>query len=214
MLSAPLASSQTVQQQISELQEALAAQKAQLEAQQKLLEQQSAVIDELRRQTAAQAVAAESSATSLSQVQKSLLESKLQGQELAHVSMNEGRPRIESADDRSSIALRAIVQLDAAHHDQAPQGPLETDFRRGSVGGAGNRETIAASDLSNGIYFRRARFGVEGAFTPDFDYRFITEFGGAGAEGPTRINDAWISYNGFAPFRILFGATSPPRQHG
>ena len=41
-------------------------------------------------------------------------------------------------------------------------------------------------------------------------YRFVEEFGGSGTEGPTRINDAWISYTGFAPFTIQMGAFSPP----
>jgi phosphate-selective porin OprO/OprP len=35
------------------------------------------------------------------------------------------------------------------------------------------------------------------------------ELGGAGTEGPTRINDAWIAYSGFGPFRLQLGAFSP-----
>src|SRR5262249_28028238 len=66
-----------------------------------------------------------------------------------------------------------------------------------------------ARDLSDGTYFRRARFGFEGTIARDFSYKFITEFGGAGTEGPARINDAWIAYSGFAPFTIQFGAFSP-----
>src|SRR5262249_43585311 len=43
-----------------------------------------------------------------------------------------------------------------------------------------------------------------------FQYKFIYEFGGsAGTEGPARINDAWVAYNGFAPFSIQIGAGAP-----
>ena len=43
----------------------------------------------------------------------------------------------------------------------------------------------------------------------DFNFRFIGEFGGSGTEGPTRINDAWINYTGFAPFTLQLGAFTP-----
>jgi phosphate-selective porin OprO and OprP len=40
--------------------------------------------------------------------------------------------------------------------------------------------------------------------------RLPAELGGSGTEGPTRINDFWIGYTGFAPFTIQVGAFSPP----
>ena len=120
-----------------------------------------------------------------------------------------GRPTFTSADGRSSLAIRANVQMDAAHYDQSSAGPLSADFRRGSVGATANRENNAAQDLSNGAYFRRARLGVEGVIARDFNYRLLLELGGAGTEGPTRINDAWFSYTGFAPFGIQVGAFAP-----
>jgi phosphate-selective porin OprO/OprP len=176
----------SVQQQLDELQKAVAAQKAQIEAQQRLLEQQSALIEKLQQQTQAPA------------------------QDSPKVSMSNGRPTITSADGHSSASLRAVVQFDMASYQDGTQGSLATDYRRGSVGATGNRETNAASDFSNGAYFRRARMGFEGSFTRDFDYRLMLELGGSGTEGPTRINDAWIAYTGFAPFRIQLGAFSPP----
>ena len=123
--------------------------------------------------------------------------------------MNANRPSITSADGRSSIAVRANVQLDMAHYDQARAGPPETDFRRGSVG-ANSRENDSARDLSDGAYFRRARIGVEGVIARDFGYRFLAEFGGSGTEGPVRINDAYLAYTGLAPFTFQLGAFSPP----
>jgi phosphate-selective porin OprO/OprP len=95
-------------------------------------------------------------------------------------------------------------------YGESPAGPLTTDFRRGSVGNVPNRENTAARDFSDGFYFRRARFGVEGTIARDFNYRLLLELGGSGTEGPTRINDAWIAYNGFAPFSFQLGAFSPP----
>src|SRR5262249_60774634 len=115
---------------------------------------------------------------------------------------------ISTADGRSSLSLRAVVQMDAAHYEQDDEKPLTIDFRRGSVG-ANQREVTSARDLSDGAYFRRARTGVEGTFAEDFNYRFLAEFGGSGTEGPARINDAWISYVGIAPFAFQVGAFSP-----
>ncbi|HEU4781330.1 MAG TPA: porin [Steroidobacteraceae bacterium] len=94
-------------------------------------------------------------------------------------------------------------------YSEDKEGPLATDYRRGSVGAAANRENNAARDFSDGFYFRRARFGVEGTFARDFNYRLLLELGGSGTEGPTRINDAWVGYTGFAPFTFLLGAFSP-----
>ena len=102
------------------------------------------------------------------------------------------------------------MQLDGALYGEDEEGPLATDFRRGSVGGLPNRENNAARDFSDGFYFRRARFGVEGTIARDFNYRLLLELGGSGTEGPTRINDAWIAYTGFAPFTFQLGAFSPP----
>lgn len=199
------AESPSVQQQLAELQQALEAQKAQLAEQQKMLEQQAALIEQLRQQSATTA----STAQAVAGLQKSTSEAKLKAQDAAHVSMTAGRPTIASADGRTSISLRGVVQLDAARHSADTEGPLATDFRRGSVGATANRETNAARDLSDGAYFRRARLGFEGSLARDFDYRFIVELGGTGTEGPTRINDAWIAYSGFAPLRIQLGAFSP-----
>jgi phosphate-selective porin OprO/OprP len=185
----------SIQRQIEDLQRALAAQKSQLDAQQKLLEQQAALIEQLREQ--APPIAETASA-------------KPKDPPGARVSMNQGRPTIASADGRASFSLRALAQLDMADHHDGSEGAAATDFRRGSVGGAGNRETNAAKDLSDGAYFRRARLGFDGRVARDFDYRLMLELGGAGMEGPTRVNDAWIAYTGFAPVRLQLGAFAPP----
>lgn len=201
------AESPSVQQQLTELQQALSAQRAQLEAQQKMLEQQAALIEQLKQQSQVGAAASEKKIANL---EKTVDESKLKERDGPKVAISQGRPTITSADGRASISLRGVVQMDMSKHDQSPERPLATDFRRGSVGATANRETNGARDLSDGAYFRRARMGFEGNLSRDFDYRLLFEFGGSGTEGPTRINDAYIAYSGFAPFRIQLGAFSPP----
>ncbi len=183
-------SKQSVQQQLEALQKTLDAQQAQLEAQAKQLEAQRAQIAAL-------------------QAQQQPAQAKLASQEQPKTAFNGNRLTVTSADGRSSLAVRALVQMDAAHYSQDAAAPLDTDFRRGSVGSTANRETDAARDLSDGAYFRRARLGVEGTIARSFSYRLLMEIGGSGSEGPTRINDAWIAYNGFAPFSLQLGAYSP-----
>jgi phosphate-selective porin OprO/OprP len=192
---------------LQELEAAIAAQAAQLETQRQQLEAQRAELEALRATLATQPPA---NAATLARLEQELQQDRLTQQDSPRWSFVAGRPLILSADTRSSLALRSVVQLDTAWYDQDPAGPLTTDFRRGSVGATSARETAAASDLSSGTNFRRARIGVEGTIARDFAYRFLGEYGGSGAESQTRINDAWISYSGFAPFTVQMGAFSPP----
>ena len=135
---------------------------------------------------------------------------KISTQDTPRVGMIYGRPTISTPDGFSTMSIRAYIQADTAHYVQNAADGLAVDFRRGSVGTTPNRENNGARDLSDGTYFRRARFGVEGIINRDFNYRLMLELGGSGTEGPTRINDAWINYVGFAPFTIQFGAGAPP----
>jgi phosphate-selective porin OprO/OprP len=202
------ADSKSTQKQLDELQKAVEAQKAQLEAQQRMLEQQAAIIEELKKQQGHGA--APDTAAQVAELQKKFDEQKIKQQDSPKVSMNSARPTISSADGRFTFSPRAVVQLDMAKHEDGAEGPLATDFRRGSVGATGNRETNAARDFSDGAVFRRARMGFEGTIAKDWDYRFLLDLGAGGTEGPTRVNDAYVAYSGFAPFRIQLGAFSTP----
>jgi phosphate-selective porin OprO/OprP len=188
-----------IEQQLNALQQALAKQQEQLA-------QQQQEIERLRQQLAASA----SGGAAVQAIADDVHKAKLAAQDAPRVSMTNARPTISSADGSSSISLRSVVQLDAAHYDEAPDGGAATDFRRGSVGANANRESAAARDFSDGAYFRRARFGFEGTVARDFTYRVLAELGGSGTEGPARINDFWLGYTGFAPFTIQIGAFSPP----
>ncbi len=105
-----------------------------------------------------------------------------------HVSLNNGRPTIESADGDFRFAIRGVFQLDAAAYDQ---------------------ESGATPDLSSGSNFRRARLGIEGTMYEDWNYEFTLELGGSGAEDPGKIHAAWIEYAGLGPMRIRAGAYAP-----
>lgn len=206
----------TIQQQLENLQKTLDAQQAQLAAQQREIEAQRAEISALRSQQAATTtanpdLAAARQQAAIESLQQAAAQSKLSTQDQPKLSFAGGQPTITSADGRSSVALRALVQLDAAHYDQSTAGSLVSDYRRGSVGATANRETDAARDLSDGAFFRRARIGVEGVINRNFNYRLIVDFGGGGGtEGPARVVHSWIAYTGLAPFTFQIGAFSPP----
>lgn len=123
------------------------------------------------------------------------------------VSLANGRPTFASADGQFTASLRGIIQLDAAHYDQDPPGPLATDFRRGSLGDA--NEADHARDLSDGLNFRRVRFGIEGKAWGDWNYNLLFDFGGTGVEESGRITNAYIEYAGLKPVRLRVGAFAP-----
>ena len=125
------------------------------------------------------------------------------------VSLANGRPTLSSADGAFTASIRGVFQLDAARYDQAGAGPLGADFRRGSLGDAG--EADHARDLSDGANFRRARLGIEGKAFGAVDYNFLYDFGGSGTEEAGKISAAWVQY-GFpvAGLKLRIGAFSPP----
>ena len=124
------------------------------------------------------------------------------------VAMSNGRATIASGDGQTSIAVRGVFQLDAAHYDQTAPGPLATDYRRGSVGDAVEAEH--ARDLNDGANFRRARIGLEGKAGAAWNYNFLYDFGGSGVEEGGKVIQAWLEYTGFGPVRLRAGAFSPP----
>src|SRR5687767_10127843 len=94
-----LADDVALQKEVDALRAAMAEQRAQLEAQSKLLEAQQAQLDALTRQFAQPAVAAQEAP-------------KVATPEAPKLAFSNNRPTITAADGRSSIAVRANVQLD------------------------------------------------------------------------------------------------------
>lgn len=111
------------------------------------------------------------------------------------VGLNNGRPQIATADGKFKVALRSVVQFDAAHYNVSPR--------------------TAANDLGSGANFRRARLGLDGTAFKDWNYAIWAEFGGSGGEA-AGLNQAYLEYAGFKPFgleeplRIRVGAWATP----
>jgi phosphate-selective porin OprO/OprP len=104
-----------------------------------------------------------------------------------------GKPALATADGRFTANIRAIVMFDAAKYYQKDNLPAQVTNR----------------DLNDGTNFRRARFGIDGKLFKDFDYALIYEFGGSGAEDAGHIQEAWVQYTGWKPWRIKVGAFEP-----
>jgi phosphate-selective porin OprO and OprP len=183
--------------EIEALRATMVEQRSRLEAQAKLLEAQQAQLDALTQKLAQAASAAPAAQPKAAA-------------DAPKVAFSNSRLTITAADGRSSLAVRGFAQMDGAMYREDSEGPLASDFRRGSVGATGNRETNAARDFSEGFFLRRARVGVDGMVGQNFTYRLLLDFGGSGTEGPSRVNDAWIGYTGLAPFTFQLGAFSPP----
>jgi phosphate-selective porin OprO/OprP len=111
------------------------------------------------------------------------------------VSMAGGRPTFSSPDGAFKVALRTVVQFDAASYNVSP---LRAD-----------------NDLGSGTNFRRARLGIDGTAFKDWNFALWAEFGGSGGEA-AGLNQAYLEYAGFKPFgsnvdfRIRGGAWATP----
>ena len=108
-------------------------------------------------------------------------------------SLPNGKPALASADGRFTANVKAIVMFDAGKYFQKSNLPAQVTNR----------------DLNDGTNFRRARFGIDGRLFKDFDYALIYEFGGSGAEDAGHIQEAWVQYTGWKPWRIKVGAFEP-----
>ena len=100
-----------IEQQLNALQQALAKQQEQLA-------QQQQEIERLRQQLAASS----SGGAAVEQIADDVQQAKLAAQDAPRVTMSSARPTISSADGRSSISLRSVVQLDAAHYGEDADG--------------------------------------------------------------------------------------------
>lgn len=110
------------------------------------------------------------------------------------VSISGGKPVIASSDGRFTARLHGVMQLDMAKYFQDDDLPA----------------SVTARDLGGGANFRRARIGIDGKLFGDFDYNVLFDFGGAGSEDAGRVQELWIQYSGFDPFKIRVGAFAPP----
>jgi phosphate-selective porin OprO/OprP len=100
-----------------------------------------------------------------------------------------GRVSFASADGAFTLALRSLVQFDAAYFAQG--------------------RNPASVDLNSGTNFRRAQLGFQGTVYNDWSYNFIYDFGGNGVENRGYIYNAYIEYDGLKPFYVRAGTYTP-----
>lgn len=109
------------------------------------------------------------------------------------VTLPNGKPTFATADGRFTANVRAILMMDAGKY-----------FQDDDLGPA-----VVGRDLNEGVNFRRARIGFDGRLFQDFDYSFVYEFGGSGAEEAGRLYEASVTYTALRPLRIKVGAFEP-----
>lgn len=118
---------------------------------------------------------------------------RLAKQEQTRAEIPNGRLTVTSADGRFSAALRMTVQYDMGYY-------MQPAYARGLPLGP---------DLSSGGNFRRAQLGVQGTLFDDWSYAVRVDFGSGGSNGsesPGRIQQAYLEYDGLAPFAFRIGA--------
>jgi len=64
--------------------------------------------------------------------------------------------------------------------------------------------------LNDGVGLRRARFGVEGTFFKNTDYKFEYDFTRGNGTTGAGVTDAFVRYNFSKPFSVKFGAFKEP----
>ena len=113
----------------------------------------------------------------------------------ARPSLANGRLEITSADGRFSAALRMTSQYDFGYYMQSARA----------------RSLPLGPDLSSGGNFRRAQVGFQGRLFGDWSYSFKMDFGSGGSSGtetPGHLQEAYLEYDGFAPFALRVGVHS------
>ncbi len=163
---------------------------ARLDQLQREVEALSSEVRELRGELSASA--AEVKSTAAAQARTAAAEAKVEAS-LPKVAFPDGRPTISSPDGAFKVALRTLVQFDAAHYDVSPLN--------------------ATNNLSSGTDFRRARLGLDFTAFKDWNGAIWGDFGGRGVEAPV-LNQAWVEYAGFKgkdwAGRFRIGAWSTP----
>jgi len=123
---------------------------------------------------------------------------RLAKQEAPTWSLAGGRPTVTSADGRFSASIRVLGQFDVGYYMQGKHA-MQLALANGP-------------DLSSGSNFRRAQLGVQGTVFGDWSYYFNYEFGSgisSGNELAGRIQQAYIEYDGLAPWGVRIGAYPP-----
>ena len=214
LVSPAFAQDSAVLRRLNQMQKALDAQQKQIEAQKKEIGDLSQALSQKQEPAPQQAAAVPQAPppvveTRLQQQDQKIEDLKTQvvaqdnrerlaTQEQPVASVSNGRLSITSADGRFSAALRLTAQYDVGYYMQS----------------AAARGLPAANgpDLSSGGNFRRAQLGLQGKLFGDWSYYVNIDYGSGGTTGtetPGHIQQAYIEYDGFAPFAFRIGAHPP-----
>lgn len=93
----------------------------------------------------------------------------------------------QSADKNFGFKLKGLAQVDSRNYVDSGSGGVAT--------------------TDDTFLLRRARLGVDGTFYQDFDFQFLTEFGGTGA---TSVLDANINYRYKPELQLKIGKFKQP----
>lgn len=102
-----------------------------------------------------------------------------------------GRPTFSTADGATTLSIRTLLQYDMSYFMQSGR-------------------SASGTDLVSGTNFRRARIGLDGKLFGDWFYSFLYDMGSTGTE-VAKLADAYIQYDGFAPFHIRTGSFVSPQ---
>ncbi len=110
------------------------------------------------------------------------------------VTMPNNRPTFSTADGANTLAITGRLNFDIGAYDYHPGSTFS-----------------APQALHSGVNARRARLGVTGKFLNDWGYNLIFDLGGSTDSGAnTVLENAYITYNGIAPFHFDLGYQDVP----
>jgi phosphate-selective porin OprO and OprP len=161
-----------------------------IKALQQQLEAMQAEIDALRKAQSEQAADVKKQTD---EIQNRVADTEKKQKSSVSVSLKGGRPTFAAPDGDFTASLRGNLQVDYAYYMQSARA----------------KGLSAGPDMSSGTNIRRAQLGLEGTVFGDWAYRFNYEFGGTSTEGGGKILNAYLEYDGLAPFAFRVGAFAP-----
>jgi phosphate-selective porin OprO and OprP len=113
---------------------------------------------------------------------------------LPHLTMHGIAPTFSSEDGAYTMSITGRLHFDMGDY---------VNYSKKSSGTKPN-------DLNSGVKARRARLGVDGKIANDWGYAFIMDWGGSSADNGSTIENAFVTYNGFAPLHFILGYQDTP----
>ncbi|CAD6877916.1 Phosphate/pyrophosphate-specific outer membrane porin OprP/OprO [Methylomonas albis] len=106
--------------------------------------------------------------------------------------------KFESKDGNFEMSINGRMQVDSMTNVSGSD----------SVANATGANTT--NQLADGAGIRRARIGIEGSYYKDFGYKFEYDFARGNGTVASGITDAFMTWNGYAPFAVKIGQFKEP----